>query len=284
MLEEPETQYILTGSTATFNCRNISDEAYWYINDKILSELFWAHYMEIRPEFNFTQHTAHSHDLHMSIFGNNQTNGTTIYCQIYKRQTNTYERSHTATLYVFDTFCEYHSNFACMIPNYNWLFLTAVPPPQPIISVQAMTTEASVQLTIVTPYQWADYEESVYNITLKASQLDVLTFLLSTSNSTFDIGLDELNVFLIQPCSSYTLEVIAVSPVFGLSQPSPVEFVSPPKGIIIGFPMFTATADSYNNYYCIAVYCRNAWVSQDQCNCLFQLLWHTVSYFLCTGL
>ncbi len=94
---------------------------------------------------------------------------------------------------------------------------------------------------IVTPYQWADYEESVYNITLKASQVGVLT--LSTGNSTFDIGLDDLNVFLIQTCSSYTLKVIAVSSVFGFSQPSLVEFVSPPKGMFSYY--FTAPADSY---------------------------------------
>ncbi len=106
-----------------------------------------------------------------------------------------------------------------------------MPPPQPIISVQAMT-EASVQLTIVTPYQWADYEESMYNISLKASQVDVLSFPLSIRNSTFGISLDELNAFPIQPCSSYTLEAIAVSAVFGLSEPSLVEFVSPKKGLI----------------------------------------------------
>ncbi len=72
--------------------------------------------MEIRPEFNLTKHTgldSHSHDLHMSIFGNNETNGTTIFCQIYDNsQTNTPERSHIATLYVFDTFCKYHNYYS----------------------------------------------------------------------------------------------------------------------------------------------------------------------------
>ncbi len=89
----------------------------------------------------------------------------------------------------------------------------------------------SLQFTITEPYQWIDFEESAFNISLTGSNVNNLSFLRSTKeNLPFVIGFNELNIFSLQPCSRYLLQITAVSPIFGVSQPAELEFVFPNEG------------------------------------------------------
>ncbi len=103
IFEEPETQYIFTGSTANFSCQTFSEEVFWFIDGKLVN--YWESYSEDRPEFIFSgNENGNLRDLHLSVLGNNATNGTTIYCQTLVN--GVHELSRTATLYVFDSFCK----------------------------------------------------------------------------------------------------------------------------------------------------------------------------------
>ncbi len=90
-----------------------------------------------------------------------------------------------------------------------------------------------LQLMIVEPYRWADFEQSAYNISSSGGNLSL--FLSTTGNLSFVISLKELTAspLYLQPCSRYLLQVTAVSPVFGASQPSKVEFITPYEGEIL---------------------------------------------------
>ena len=108
-----------------------------------------------------------------------------------------------------------------------------MPPPEPIISVEH--TEESVHFQLSSPYLWADYEESNYNVTLmKVDDSSILmSHLISSANNGFvSINLDEVEMLPIpiQPCSEYMLYVRLFSPVFGHSVPSMLKFIVPSEG------------------------------------------------------
>ncbi len=113
ILEEPITNYILTGSNATFHCKTSAHEVYWRLNGTYLDEHEWAEY---RPEFQFKKEISANQffNLSLTITGTEQTNLTTIACETYIGSDS--ETSRTATLYVFNTFRKYRFKLVQLYP------------------------------------------------------------------------------------------------------------------------------------------------------------------------
>ncbi len=229
ILEEPITSYTLTGSNATFHCKTSAHEVYWRLNETFVSEHDWAEY---GSEFHFKKEKFEPFfNLSLTITGTEQTNLTTIACDSYIGSNR--ETSHTATLYVFNTFCKSVILISLTIIIYFspiYILIYIAPPPTPLITLQA--TNGNVQIDLSLPYRWLDLESSNYNISLfTANFLHIFSRFVTVTkkNISISIGQNDFITYSIEPCSKYIFEITTISPVFGLSQPSLLEFISPPS-------------------------------------------------------
>ncbi len=113
--------------------------------------------------------------------------------------------------------------------NFPIILAYIAPPPTPLITLQA--TNGNVQIDLFSPYRWLDFESSYYNFSLSTAHFSQIVSELVTvkKNISLFIGQNDFITYSIEPCLEYLFEITTVSPVFGLSQPFMLEFISPPS-------------------------------------------------------